>query len=159
MAKEKLAPEFQGSIAAQAWENTRLDTDAPWRSTGESEFWNNLQYAADKVIETGSVRTKFEQEVKELHEKAAKAAKESDALGGNAVIGNLADVEGGAGATAASTVNLPPGSDAPKSEKKAEAAKSDAVKTAAKTDESGHVPSGKEASAAAKSESTAPAKP
>lgn len=151
-AKEKDEPNylagFEGSIAAEAWEATRAETDAHWRQTGESGFWNDMEYAANKVVETGTTRTKFEEKVKELNEQRKADA---DDLGPNAITG-------GANAAQGSTINLPPGAEHSESEDELADAKSDAVDTAEQGDNSGHVTDGDEAAAAAKEAETAPLK-
>ncbi len=54
------------SIAAQAWNATKDDGDPEYRGSAELEFWNEIDFRAQKVQETGTAITNFEKEVQKL---------------------------------------------------------------------------------------------
>ena len=148
--------EKEGSIAAQAWNATKDPTDPEFGASPEPEFWGKLEFAAQKVIETGTANTNFELKVKELHGKSKATEK--------AIGGPMAVVEEPAAITAGATERQTDTSkSAAKTETKAEAKpdakKVEQAKALKSTDKSGHVPDAKEKAAIVKEQATSPKHP
>jgi len=153
------------SIAAEAWSNTKFVTDPEFDDIPNFDFKSKLQFAADKVISSGTALTNFEKEVAKIHaETDIKVADPgSPEYGGPMAVTEIAITNPGVG----------PGSDALDKAKAAAAAKAKATteptsaKPKAKTasvaakakDPSGHVATGKEAAAIVTAELTAPLHP
>lgn len=55
-----------GSIAQQAWDETRNPTDPAFNAISEIEFKGKLEFMASKVQETGIATTNFEKKVAEI---------------------------------------------------------------------------------------------
>lgn len=55
-------------ITAQAWNNTKEESDLEFGDSAKSAFWRALQIDANRVVETGVARNSFEREVLRLHE-------------------------------------------------------------------------------------------
>lgn len=140
MAKDK-----EMSLAGRAWNATKEDNDPDWASIPNSEFKGKLEFAAERVKETGTAKTNFEIAVKEFAEEDAK--------------GETAPMAVVAKETAPSAVATPEAPAKVKTAAKKSAATKKAGKAvAAKTDKSGHVATAEEKAAAAKTAETAPAK-
>lgn len=67
MAKDK-----ETSLAGRAWNATKEDNDPDWASIPNSEFKGKLEFAAERVKETGTAQTNFEIAVKEFVTEDAK---------------------------------------------------------------------------------------
>lgn len=171
-----MAEKDNGSIAARAWNATKAEGDPDYRGSAEVEFWNELDFRARKVQESGTAITNFEKEVQRLHAEE----KESHKGAGEpmAVVDEPAAITVGTSKGPASTPltaektpeegsakSAPAKKSAPKAKSSAKAksaAKAPAKKAAKgtqKTDKSGHVPTKKEAAAIVKEQARAPRHP
>jgi hypothetical protein len=150
--------EKEASVAGRAWNATKEDGDPDWATMPNKELKGKLEFAVDRVRATGIAQTNFEIKAKELLAEDQKAAKDEGpmavsapqtALGGTAPLST--PVEEAKPAAKPATAKA-------KSSAKAKA-KSPSAKAAAKTDQSGHVPTAAERAAAAAAEKEAPLRP
>lgn len=149
MAKKEVE---ETSLAGRAWNATKDENDPDWGSIPNSEFKGKLEFAAERVKETGTAKTNFEIAVKEL------AAE--DAKGETAPMAVVNDTpETSAMATPIAEAAKPAAKKAKAAAKKAAPKKAAAKAVAAKTDKSGHVPTAKETAAAVDAEKNAPLHP
>jgi hypothetical protein len=179
MATAKKAQENEGSIAAQAWNATKEDGDPHYDLIPNAEFKGKLEHAIDRVRATGIAQTNFEIEAKKLIE----AENEENKGEGPMAVAAPAPALGGTAPMSAPVTEAPEGNrktspvaqksqgGASKSKGKGAAkgkgktqsaaskAKASSKKAAKKTDQSGHVPTGKEADAIVAAEKDAPLRP
>jgi hypothetical protein len=154
-------------VAAQAWHNTKDAQDPEFEAIPNLEFKGKLQYAADKVRETGIAQTNFEKEVARLH------AEGSDDDAPMAVVDPQPGLDAaGVVASPAEDVRIQRKSEEPKvvkapaktvdespSKKKAASTPTTKAGSLSKKDPSTHVPTEKEKAAIAKEQKNAPAHP
>lgn len=161
--------DYKGDIAAAAWDATKADSDVDFDNIPNPEFKNDLNFRAAKVKETGTAITNFEQEVLRLHQAEKKNAVNDGPM---AVVADGVTDDDSANATALTDEQKKAAAqrekaadkkktDAKTEEKKAASElKPSTAKTAAeKLDNSGHVPTGKEAASIVKEEAQAPKHP
>lgn len=169
--KAKAAAANERSLAAEAWDATKLEGDPEWDLITEVEFKQKLQFAADKAAETGIAQTNFEQEALRIHQKRLAEKKTEGPLAVSKPAPNLSFGAGEGAMAAAAAPGTNPALEADKGKK----ASSKSSKTSAKAktgskskakskarvapDKSGHVPTAKEAAAAAKEQANAPLHP
>lgn len=146
------------SLAERAWNSTKSEGDPDWDSIPNIEFKGKLQFAADKVVETGIANTNFEKAVAKF---AAKEDKDDAAM---AVVEDKPGVDLKAAAEGLEETKSE--SDTVEELKKESDTVPDRLSGTtkakagkAKGDQSGHVPTAKEAAAIKKEQAKAPRHP